>query len=338
MKITEGADLAPLNSFGVPARAALMAVIESEEDLLELPAFNPGRDYVLGGGSNVLFLQDIPGMLYRVQIPGRTIVYESPNECLVDVGAGENWHELVRWTLNQGLYGLENLSLIPGLAGAAPYQNIGAYGVELSDVLESVTTWDWRACHWRELAARDCSLAYRDSRFKSADRNRFLITSIRLRLSRVFRPQLDYAGLSQELERMGCPDPDAGQVSQAVIAMRRARLPDWREQPNAGSFFKNPVIDGALLDDLRRQLPDLPHWPSPDGGYKVPAARLIESCGLKGFSLGPAAVSGQHALVLVNRGGARGVDIAALANHVQATVFDRWGVTLEPEIQTVQFE
>jgi UDP-N-acetylmuramate dehydrogenase len=337
MKIVERPSLTALNSFGLEATAELLIAIESEEDLLALPGFDPRRDFVLGGGSNVVFAGDVPGTVFHNRILGRDRVGEPhDDQVLIEVGAGEDWHRLVRWTIDQGLSGLENLSLIPGLAGAAPIQNIGAYGVELSSVLESVTAWDWQRATWVSFDREDCRFAYRDSRFKSGEPDRYLLTSIRLRLSRKFRPRLDYAGLADELAAAGVERPTARDVSGAVMRIRRRKLPDLARNGNAGSFFKNPVVDADRADALALDHPDLPRWRDVRG-VKLSAAWLVERCGLKGLREGGAAVSEQHALVLVNLGNASGRDVLTLARRVQSAVTERFGIDLEPEPRLVEF-
>jgi UDP-N-acetylmuramate dehydrogenase len=334
MKFTERPSLQPFNTFGLDCRAAALIEIENEEDLLELPGFDPQRDFVLGGGSNVVLLGDVPGTVYLNRIGGVEVVDEHAERVRVEAGAGENWHDLVRWTLDQGLSGLENLSLIPGSVGAAPIQNIGAYGVELAAVLESVTAWDWRAGRWATLSREDCRLGYRDSRFRSADAGRYLITSVRLSLSRVFEPRIDYPGLAEELDGTR---PTARAVSDAVIRLRRRKLPDPSVAGNAGSFFKNPVIGRDEAEQLRSRHAALPAWPLDNGQVKLSAAWMIEACGLKGRQEGGARVSPQHALVLVNEGGASGHDVSALAVEVQKAVYEAFGVRLEPEPLLVEF-
>ena len=337
MKVVEGSSLKGMNSFGVEAKAGLLVVIESEEDVLSLPAFDPARDLVLGGGSNVLFVTDVPGTVYHNCITGKSVFDDGGDLARVEVGAGEDWHPLVRWTLDQGLSGLENLSLIPGRAGAAPIQNIGAYGVELDSVLTGVTAWDWHRAAWVNLDTDACELAYRDSLFKSSAADRYLITSIQLSLDRHFRPRLEYAGLLEELSEARVDRITARDVSDAVIRLRRRKLPDPKRNGNAGSFFKNPMVDRDQMESLRAAFPDLPGWPAQDGFCKLSAAWLIEQCGLKGARHGQAAVSEQHALVLVNLGDASGQDIAALARNVQSIVADRFNITLEPEIRMIEF-
>lgn len=337
MKVTERPSLKALNTFGVDASANLMIQLDSEEDVLSMPSFDPARDLLLGGGSNVLIASDVPGTVWLNRIRGRSVIDSSHENAWIDAGAGENWHELVRWTLAEGLSGLENLSLIPGLAGAAPIQNIGAYGVELSSVLESVTAWDMLKNGWTELAARDCRLAYRDSRFKSGEPGRYLITSIRLRLNREFHPVLSYTGLDDELRAMGIARPGAKDVSDAVVRLRSRKLPDPAALGNAGSFFKNPVVPADIGTRLAGRYPGLTAWKLDDGAIKLSAAWLIEFCGFKGSRVGDAGVSEQHALVLVNHGHATGDEIRSLARAIQSAVLGEFGVELEIEPQLVSF-
>ena len=331
MKVREQPSLRALNTFGVCARASLLIEVESEEDVVSLPQLDPQMDFVLGGGSNVLFVTDVPGTVFLNRIAGIEVIEENAHDALIEAGAGENWHGLVCWTLRRGLYGLENLSLIPGLAGAAPMQNIGAYGVELAPMLESVTAWDWQTAGWVVLNNEQCGFGYRDSRFKSAQAGRYFITSIRLRLHKHFHAQLEYSGLQEELESTGVSHPAAADVSAAVIRLRQRKLPDPAVQGNAGSFFKNPVISLDRLESLRGRFPALPAWTLSATEAKIPAAWLIENCGLKGYQHQGAAVSERHALVLLNRNKASGLAIWQLAQHVQCQVRLRFGITLEPE-------
>lgn len=338
MKITERPSLKALNSFGVEATAGFLIRLENEEDLLSLPSFNPSRDLILGGGSNVLFTSDVPGTVLLNAITGRSIVKTDKDHSWVDAGAGENWHELVRWTLENNLSGLENLSLIPGLAGAAPIQNIGAYGVELSSVLDSVTAWDMLKGGWRVFPRPDCQLGYRDSYFKSVEPDRFLISSVRLRLDRRFTPQLEYAGLVEELSQMGKAEPDATDVSDAVIRLRRRKLPDPARVGNAGSFFKNPIIDQSDASALIDRFPDLPVWQVADQATKLSAAWMIEYCGFKGHRTGDAGVSEHHALVIVNHGKASGREIHQLARDIQSAVRAEFNFELETEPKIIEYQ
>lgn len=328
MKIKQNADLDAYNTFGINAKADLLFEIESEEDVLNVPAPRPERDLLLGGGSNILLLGNVEGNVLLNRIVGISLVDDDEHSVLIEVGAGENWHSLVGHALQQGWHGLENLALIPGLAGAAPIQNIGAYGVEVAEVLESVTTWDWLSAQWVVFNKIQCELEYRDSIFRREPRDRYFITSIRLRLQRTYVPRLDYAGLR---ERLNVQPATARNVFSTVVALRREKLPDPAVLGNAGSFFKNPLLHRSEAEVLLQSHPQLPHWPASDEQLKISAAALIETAGLKGQILGSAAVSSQHALVLVNRGGASGQDLWALAQQVQERVHQLFGVHLEPE-------
>ncbi len=335
MKVFERPSLKELNTFGVEALAALRIDIESEEDVLALPSFEPSRDLLLGGGSNVLLVSDVPGTVFLNRIAGRDVVEQTDGQVVVEVGAGENWHEFVTWCVSRGFSGVENLSLIPGSAGAAPLQNIGAYGVELSSVLVSVTAWDWRKQNWRAFNRQECEFTYRDSRFKSAEPDRYLITSLRLALDLEFTPQLHYPGLVEELGSPNSKQLTPGEVAEAVNRIRRRKLPDPAQQGNAGSFFKNPVLSETEAGMIRQDHPDLPAWPAGDGKTKLSAGWLIERCGLKGAEVGGAAVSEKHALVLVNSDGATGEELWLLAQRVRDEVQRRFGITLEPEPRIV---
>lgn len=328
MKVQQNADLSSLNTFGVAATATLLFEVENEEDVLSLPPWQPANDLVLGGGSNILLVEDVPGKVILNRIRGIDLVDSDAEGYLLEVGAGENWHQLVQYALQQRWYGLENLALIPGLVGAAPIQNIGAYGVELAEVLESVTAWDWSTARWVVFSKLQCELGYRDSIFKHEPRDRYFITSVRLRLQRDFVPQLGYAGLH---ERLAERRATASNVFDTIVALRQEKLPDPAVFGNAGSFFKNPLLGHSPARDLLEAYPHLAHWPAADGQIKFSAAAMIEGAGLKGLKFGSAAVSSQHALVLVNQGGASGQELWALAQRVQDRVYQSYGVQLEPE-------
>ena len=333
MKRTLNASLKPYNSFSVDARAAQLIELESAQDIDEYIAndrFDGQRDLVLGGGSNVLFAADIEGSVILNRVPGKRIVEDSGDDVVIEANAGENWHQLVSWSLDQGLSGIENLSLIPGLAGAAPMQNIGAYGVELAEVLESVEAVDLLRRERKEFDNAQCRFAYRDSRFKSADAGRYLITGIRLRLQRRFTPRLHYSGIAEELATMGIKTPNARQVSDAVIRIRRRKLPDPAVTGNAGSFFKNPLVSRSTAELLEKDFPGLPVYPD-ENQAKLSAAWMIENCGWKDRSMGQAAVSEKHALVLINKGNATGREILALAHAIQVSVFEEFGIELQTE-------
>ena len=339
MKRTFKASLKHLNSFAVEARAGQLLELETEQDLQIFNTgfrFDPTHDLILGSGSNILFAADVEGTVILNRIPGKRIITEAGDGVLVEACGGENWHQLVLWSLEQGLSGIENLSLIPGLAGAAPMQNIGAYGVELADLLDSVQALDLETGELHEFAHRDCEFAYRDSRFKSTDAGKYLITRIRLRLQREFKANLNYAGLAEELQVMGIDVPTAKQVSQAVIRIRQRKLPDPCVIGNAGSFFKNPVVSRTTADMLEKEFHGLPRYPLSEDETKLSAAWLIEQCGWKGRSMGGAAVSDQHALVLVNQDNATGSEILALADAIGESIQDRFDIKLQPEPRIVR--
>ena len=334
MKRSQHASLKHLNSFSVEASADQILELESEQDLLALAAehqYDPTTDLVLGGGSNVLLATNVQGTVILNRVTGKRIVSETGNEVLVEVCGGENWHQLVLWTLEQGFSGIENLSLIPGLAGAAPMQNIGAYGVELSNVLESVRAIELKTGELHQFDQNECKLSYRDSRFKSKDANRFLISHVVIRLQKQFVPKLAYAGLLEELSSMGIDQPTAKQVSEAVIRIRLRKLPNPEVTANAGSFFKNPIVDRLRADALRKDFTDLPAYATTDGNAKLSAAWMIDQCGWKGHREGDAGVSNQHALVLVNYGNAGGQHLLDLANAINESVKKRFGILLTPE-------
>ena len=337
MKELRHVSLRPLTTFGVDATARRLVQLESMQDITALTggSFSPERDLVLGGGSNILFTADVGGTVFLNRIKGRNIVEDDGDSVLIDVAAGESWHELVLWSLQQGFCGLENLSLIPGLTGAAPMQNIGAYGVELSDLLESVEALDWAAGRMLRIDHHDCRFAYRDSRFKSEEPDRFLIVSCRLRLQRKCKPNISYAGLSKELQAMNIVEPGAREISDAVIRIRRRKLPNPEFIGNAGSFFKNPKIDAEQAEVLRTRHQGIPIHLASANTAKLSAAWMIDQCGWKGYREGDAGVSEQHALVLVNHGCAHGMQILKLSRRVSDSVFERFGIRLEREPRVV---
>ena len=336
LRIEHDAPLRALNTFGVAARAARLITLETEEQLPELRAALGGaaEAFVLGGGSNVLFTADVPGTVLRVALRGVRIVREDGDAVEVEAAAGEDWDALVRWTLAQGLCGLENLSLIPGTVGAAPIQNIGAYGVELQEVFDSLDAISLRTGEAMRFGAAECAFGYRDSFFKRSAGRDWLILRVRLRLSRTPRLHLSYGDIGQSLRDAGVLTPTASDVAAAVRRIRTARLPDPARLGNAGSFFKNPIVPAAFAEDLRSAHPAAPAWPAALRGapaVKLSAAWLIERCGWKGVRAGDAGVDARHALVLVNHGSATGAELLALAERIRASVEERFGVRLEPE-------
>lgn len=323
------------NTFGFDVRAHLLCRIESEAQFaaaLADPRAKGLRTLVLGGGSNVVLTRDFDGLVLFVALRGREVVREDRDAWYVQAAAGETWHEFVAWTLAQGMPGLENLALIPGTVGAAPIQNIGAYGLEMGERLASLRAIELATGTAHEFDAAACRFGYRDSFFKREGRGRFAITSVTFRLPKAWQSHADYADIARELTAQGKADnPDAQAIFDAVVAVRRAKLPDPRELGNAGSFFKNPVIDAVQFEALRAREPEVVSYPQPDGRVKLAAGWLIDRCGWKGRALGRAAVHERQALVLVNRGGATGAEVLALAQRIQQDVMLRFGVALEPE-------
>ena len=337
--LTENASLTARNGFRVTARAELLVDVREPQGLTELfamPWFRTAPTVVLGEGSNTLIVGDVPGAVIAINSRGRTVLDDAGDSVLLRVAAGEHWDDVVRWSLGLGLAGLENLALIPGTAGAAPIQNIGAYGVEIGEFVEVVEAWDRHAQRVVRLTAAECAFGYRDSVFKRAPA-RWLVSAVELRLSRNRVPRFDYPGLAQELAALGASaHPRPAQVAEAVSRLRTRKLPNPELVPNVGSFFRNPVVAAAVATELQRDAPGIPSFPTANPEqHKLSAAWLIERAGWKGHREGDAGVAAQHALVLVNHGQASGAQILALAQRIAASVQDRFGVELEPEARIV---
>ncbi len=330
MRVRAHAALDALNTFHVAAKCRYLVTLERPDDVwrfLEDTRFAGLPRLILGGGSNVLFVEDYPGVVLRVALPGREWLDDAGDVHRLRVGAGEGWHATVRHSVGAGRGGLENLSLIPGLVGAAPVQNIGAYGVELKDRFESLQAVDLDDGSERTFSLDACDFAYRHSRFKD-EPGRWLITSVVLRLPGDWAPGLDYPGVAAALAGK---TPTPARVSDAIVAIRQRKLPDPAEIGNAGSFFKNPIVPAERHDELKARYPDMPGFALADGRVKLSAAWLIDRCGLRGQRDGDAGVYPGHALVLVNHGRASGADLWRLATRVRATVAERFDVLLEPE-------
>ncbi len=330
--LEENAALDGRNSLRVAARARRLVDIHDASrlpEVLALPEIEQDPLLILGGGSNVLFVDDYPGTVIHLDTHGVSV---SEHEAHTDiaVAAGELWDDFVRWSLGQGHAGLENLVMIPGSVGAAPMQNIGAYGREVASYIESVEAWDRRRQQVTQFPAADCAFAYRDSLFKRQP-DAYIITAVRFRLPKTAPLCLDYAGVNEQLRRMGVDRPTPFHVADAVVQLRTRKLPDPAIIGNAGSFFKNPQLDADAADRLLGKHAALPHWPMPDGRIKLSAAWMIDACGFKGLREGDAGISNRHALVLVNHGTATGGELWALAQQVIRAVEDRFGLTLEPE-------
>lgn len=330
--LIENAPLLTRNTLRVNARARLLAELRDASklpELLDFPAIGNSRMLVLGEGSNILLTGDVDGTVLAMETRG-VHVEQDGDIARIAVAAGERWDDFVRWTLGQGFAGLENLILIPGTVGAAPIQNIGAYGTEVAEFIESVEAWDRRARQAVTLDRAACAFAYRDSLFKH-EPDRFIVTAVRFALPRQPALRMDYAGIREELERMGVSNPAPFHVAEAVVHLRTRKLPDPAVIGNAGSFFKNPIVDAAQGEALKREYPELAAWPGKDARWKLSAAWLIEAAGFKGMREGDAGISNRHALVLVNHGKASGPELWAFAQRVIEGVQARFGVRLEPE-------
>jgi UDP-N-acetylmuramate dehydrogenase len=326
--------LRTLNTFGLPACAQHLVRVRSEADLRRIvdhPRWGRAPKFILGGGSNVIFTRDVEALVLKVEVPGRRLMHATDEAWIVEAGAGELWHEWVDWTLQQGWPGLENLALIPGTVGAAPVQNIGAYGVELADRFDSLDAFDLVTGRSVTLDRAACRFGYRDSVFKHHLAGKSVITRVRLRLPRPWRPVLGYLDLERKRAETGVGDPEPRTVFDWVCATRRAKLPDPARIGNVGSFFKNPVVSAEQGRDIIGRDPGIVHYPMPDGTVKLAAGWLIDACGWKGKGIGGAAVYDRHSLVLVNRGTATGGEVVTLARAIQESVYGRFGIRLEPE-------
>mgnify|MGYP001159217480 CR=1 FL=1 len=325
--------LKPYNTFGVAVRARRFAEAFSDDDVREALAYSSGHDVplmVIGGGSNLLLTRDVDALVLRMANRGIRITHEDCGGAIVEAEAGEAWHPFVLDTLAKGLAGLENLSLIPGTVGAAPMQNIGAYGVELKDVFHSLTAMDRHSGELREFTLADCEFGYRDSLFKRQP-NRWLILRVRFKLSYSASLHLDYGPVRQRLEEQGIKEPSPMHVSRAICAIRSEKLPDPATLGNAGSFFKNPLVSAEQVAVIKLTHPGVVGYPQADGQVKLAAGWLIEQAGWKGFRDGDAGVHALQSLVLVNYGEASGGQLLGLAQRIQADILERFGVALEME-------
>ena len=365
MLVEKNVPLQSFNTFGIVAKALSLVRISSEADvdaLLSDAELRAAPKFVLGGGSNIVLTGDVRPLVLKVEIMGKRLVAETPKAWVIEAGAGENWHDLVTWTLNNGYPGLENLALIPGCVGASPVQNIGAYGVELQDRFEALDAIDLTTGQRFTLDAAQCAFGYRDSVFKHSSvplaangatatpglqpmglAGKALITRVRLALPKNWKPVLGYADLDKKITQfrgqiaLGSPYllPTALQIYEWVCDIRRAKLPDWRVVGNAGSFFKNPTVTSEQCADIIQREPKIVHYRLADGTVKLAAGWLIDACGWRGKSIGHAGVYDKQALVLVNRGGraspVTGGEVMTLAKAIQTSVYERFGILLEHE-------
>jgi len=349
MLVEKNVPLQSYNSFGIVAKALSLVRIGSEADLAAVladPALQAVPKFILGGGSNIVLTGDVKPLVLKVEIMGKRLVSETAKAFIVEAGAGENWHELVAWTLASGYPGMENLAMIPGSVGASPVQNIGAYGVELQDRFESLDAMDLQTGQTFTLDAAQCAFGYRDSVFKHASSaaaggtafglaGRALITRVRFALPKAWKPVLGYADLDRKMAQTGEVPITPQQIFDWVCEIRRAKLPDPAVMGNAGSFFKNPTVSREQCDDIIQREPKIVHYPMADGSIKLAAGWLIDACGWKGKSVGNAAVYERQALVLINKGGSQnpvtGGEVMTLAKAIQTSVYERFGILLEHE-------
>lgn len=338
MKIHNNISLKTFNTFGIDVNASQFVEVHSIEDLKEVLNYikeNQLNYYILGGGSNILFTRDFDGVVVHIQTKGIAITRQSQHAVLVKVSAGENWHDWVMWSLEQGYSGLENLALIPGNVGSSPIQNIGAYGVEVKNVIECVEVMDIETGRIRKVVQSDCQFGYRDSIFKKS-KGKYIVTAVNFHLKKnQNQVNTSYGAIQSVLEQKGNLQPTALDIANTVIQIRQSKLPDPKILGNSGSFFKNPVIPKNLFSQLQSRFPEIPHYPAPDDQVKLAAGWLIEHAGYKGKRFGEVGVHEQQALVLVNYGNAQGTEVVALAQKIQQTVLTQFGVTLEIEVNIV---
>jgi len=334
--VLENVSLKSYNTFGLDHTSEFFITLNSERESSDV--FKDGRSVIkplliLGGGSNMLFTADFKGTIIHPQIGGIYIEDKKPDYAIVSSGAGINWDSFVEWTVNQGFGGIENLSLIPGTVGASPVQNIGAYGAEVKDSIEKVRAVSLKDGSIREFSNNDCKFGYRNSIFKNEIKGRYLITRVYFKLNSNSLLNLNYGPLKDEVDKLG--SVTLKNVRQAVINIRRSKLPDPEIIGNAGSFFKNPVVTSVAAVSLKNSYPDIPVYEDQSGGIKLPAGWLIEQCGWKGKRIGDAGVHEKQALVIVNHGGATGKEIYSLSEAVKKSVWEKFGVELEREIEVI---
>lgn len=337
-KILENVSLKNLNTFGIEAYAKYYTEVNSVSDLQELihnKTFIQSDKLIIGGGSNMLFTKNFEGIVLKNNLKGIKVVKEDNDFVEVQSAAGEVWHDFVMWCIEKNYGGLENLSLIPGCVGASPMQNIGAYGVEIKDVFSELEAYEINTGEKKIFNKAQCKFGYRESVFKHELKNKFIITAVSFRLSKKPTVNTSYGAISSELEILGVKMPGIKDVSQAVINIRSSKLPDPNVMGNAGSFFKNPEVDKSVFQSLKIRFPSLVAYEMENGKYKLAAGWLIESCGLKGYVSGNAAVHDKQALVLVNKGGSNGSEVYSLSEHVLQTVYSKFGVKLEREVNII---
>ncbi len=339
MQFLENHSLLPFNTFHIEAKAKLFTRLSTENEIEELllsSEFNQSNKRLwLGGGSNILFTDDFDGLVIKNEIKGIEVIHETSDEIIVKFGSGNDWHQMVLHCLENQWYGIENLSLIPGTIGAAPIQNIGAYGVELKDVFHELSCVHVSNGEEEIITKEKCEFGYRNSIFKNSLKNKVFIQSVTLKLSKIPRINISYRPLAEQFKNRKPEDISPSEVSDAVINIRKSKLPDPDEIGNGGSFFKNPIVDKALSNEISRQYPHVHLYENENGTIKIPAAFLIQECQWKGKRFGDAGVHTYQPLVLVNYKNAKGSEIVNLAEKIQISVFEKFHIKLEPEVNII---
>ncbi len=338
MEIIENASLVNFNTFRIHCKAKILAIIRNPNDLSFLMDYiqkNYLQYYILGGGSNILFTEDYDGIIIKNDIKGVRIIESTNENVLLDIAAGEDWSRIVEISIKNKFYGFENLAAIPGSVGAAPVQNIGAYGVEQKDFFHSLIYYDISESQLVELSNDDCKFNYRDSIFKNELKNKAIITNVRYKLNKKPILNLSYNELKNEIQKFLVVEPTPEYIYNTIKRLRSRKLPDLAKLPNAGSFFKNPIVSKEKFDEVYQKYPNMPFFVLNNEMIKIPAGWLIEQCGWKGKRIGDVGVFDRHALIIVNYGNATGKDILHLAQQIKKSVEDRFGIILENEVNIV---
>ncbi|MFE3846784.1 UDP-N-acetylmuramate dehydrogenase [Flavobacterium sp. LB3P45] len=337
MEIQHNISLKKYNTFGIEAKAKQFAAVHSTDELKVILEENKeNKKFILGGGSNMLLTKDIDALVIHIDLKGKKIIEENENFVWVESQAGENWHELVLWTIDQNFGGLENMSLIPGNVGTTPVQNIGAYGTEIKDTFVSCEAMTIENQEMKTFVKDDCHFGYRESVFKNEAKNQYVITSVVFKLTkRNHKINISYGDITAELTKNDIANPTLKNVSNAVIAIRQSKLPDPKELGNSGSFFKNPILLKSDFEKIHQQFPEMKYYEVSDTEVKVPAGWLIEKAGFKGKRFGDAGIHKNQALVLVNYGNATGQEILNVSKNIQETIFKTFGIHIEAEVNVI---
>jgi UDP-N-acetylmuramate dehydrogenase len=336
--VKSGVDLQPYNTLHISVTACAFAAVKAIDQLKEIlrhPQVKNQPLLVLGGGSNILFANDFDGLVLHIEVAGKEVIKETDEHVWLKIGAGENWHQTVRYCVEKGWGGIENLSLIPGTVGAAPIQNIGAYGAELTDVFDRLEAVNIETAEGRTFKKEECKFGYRDSIFKNELKGKYIVTEVVLKLSKKPVINTSYGAIRSELEKRGIVDPSIIDISDVVVDIRNSKLPNPDELGNAGSFFKNPIIKKSNFDRIQKEYENAPGYSMGNGKIKVPAGWLIEQAGWKGKEVGNTGTYKQQALVIVNRGGATGKEILQLAESIQKSVKKKFRIELMPEVNII---